>query len=80
MYFNRLIDSKLLQWKNDSEHKPLLLRGARQVGKSRAVKHLDYAIRTSLEHFGQLEYTEEQNNSAVRHVDIYPLYALSQIR
>ena len=41
-------------------------------------KHLDYAIRTSLENFGQLEYTDEQDKSAVRHVDIYPLYALSQ--
>ncbi|MBR4678924.1 MAG: ATP-binding protein [Bacteroidales bacterium] len=40
MYLNRTIDSHLLEWKNDSNHKPLLLRGARQVGKSCAVKHL----------------------------------------
>lgn len=42
-------------------------------------KHLNYAIRTSLENFGQLEYTDEQSAGAVRHVDIYPLYALSQV-
>ena len=42
-------------------------------------KHLDYAIRTSFENFGQLEYTDEQSAGAVRHVDIYPLYALSQV-
>lgn len=30
----RLIYSKLLQWKNDSNHKPLVLLGARQVGKT----------------------------------------------
>ena len=49
MYFNRLIDNELLRWKNDSEHKPLLLRGARQVGKSRAVKHLGESFRYYIE-------------------------------
>ncbi len=43
-------------------------------------KHLDYALRISLENFGQLEYTDEQAADAVRHVEIYPLYALAQIR
>ena len=27
-YFNRHIDSILLQWRNDKHHKPLMLRGA----------------------------------------------------
>ncbi len=49
MYFSRLIDSELLQWKNDSKYKPLLLRGARQVGKSRAVKHLGESFRYYIE-------------------------------
>jgi len=40
MYINRLIDSHLLNWKKDDHRKPLLLRGARQVGKSSAVKQL----------------------------------------
>lgn len=40
MYYERLIDSHLLEWASRSEHKPLLLRGARQVGKSTAVRHL----------------------------------------
>jgi hypothetical protein len=30
----RLIYNKLVQWKNDSNHKPLILLGARQVGKT----------------------------------------------
>ena len=38
-YFDRQIDSKLLAWKNSARHKPLLLRGARQVGKSSTVRH-----------------------------------------
>ena len=39
-YLPRSIDNILLAWKKESKHKPLLLRGARQVGKSSAVKHL----------------------------------------
>lgn len=38
-YFQRQIDKDLLTWKNSTRHKPLLLRGARQVGKSSTVRH-----------------------------------------
>jgi predicted AAA+ superfamily ATPase len=40
LYFSRDIDLHLKTWKDDLHHKPLLLRGARQVGKSSAVRHL----------------------------------------
>ena len=39
-YFPRLIDNVLISWKKEKTHKPLLLRGARQVGKSSAVRQL----------------------------------------
>lgn len=39
-YFSRQIDESLMAWKNSTRHKPLLLRGARQVGKSSSVRHL----------------------------------------
>lgn len=39
-YHKRLIDKYLKEWANESPHKPLLLRGARQVGKSTAVRNL----------------------------------------
>ncbi len=39
-YLSRRIDDALLAWKNSQRHKPLLLRGARQVGKSSSVRHL----------------------------------------
>lgn len=48
-YLPRLIDSVLLEWKNGSKHKPLLLRGARQVGKSSAVRHLARQFDTFVE-------------------------------
>ena len=39
-YYHRYIDKALTAWKNSPRHKPLLLRGARQVGKSSSVAHL----------------------------------------
>ena len=39
-YISRNIDKELIAWKDDSMRKPLLLRGARQVGKSSAVRHV----------------------------------------
>lgn len=53
MYCARHIDKYLLEWKNSAKHKPLLLRGARQVGKSSAIQHLgesfDYFIEVNFE-------------------------------
>lgn len=53
MYIERPIDALLLEWKNSAVRKPLLLRGARQVGKSWAVEHLgetfDYFIEVNFE-------------------------------
>lgn len=40
MYYQRQIDQYLTDWAKCSFHKPLLLRGARQVGKSTAIRHL----------------------------------------
>jgi len=39
-YLKRNIDNDLITWKNANNRKPLLLRGARQVGKSSAVREL----------------------------------------
>ena len=52
-YYKRNIDDKLLEWKESSRRKPLLIRGARQVGKSTAVRHLGkgfkYFVEVNLE-------------------------------
>lgn len=50
-YYKRNIDKKLLEWKASQRRKPLLIRGASQVGKS----------------------------SALRHVEVIPLYELSNL-
>ena len=40
MYIKRNIDKELLKWKSQTGRKPLLLRGARQVGKTETVRNL----------------------------------------
>lgn len=49
MYYSRFIDKYLTEWSQRQEHKPLLLRGARQIGKSTAVKHLGEQFDTFVE-------------------------------
>lgn len=53
MYYKRNIDDKLLEWKESPRRKPLLIRGARQVGKSTAVRNLGkgfkYFVEVNLE-------------------------------
>lgn len=49
MYYPRLIDSYLSEWASRKAHKPLLLRGARQVGKSTAVHHLAESFESYVE-------------------------------
>lgn len=38
-YLTRKIEQKLLQWKSDSDHKPLIVKGARQIGKTASIRH-----------------------------------------
>jgi predicted AAA+ superfamily ATPase len=47
--FKRLIDFHLNKWKTDPYRKPLLLRGARQVGKTYAIRMLGKQFQHSVE-------------------------------
>lgn len=49
MYIERSIDKYLLEWKEATTRKPLLLRGARQVGKSSAIRHLGESFKYYIE-------------------------------
>lgn len=48
-YFKRHIDEHLREWKDASNRKPLLIRGARQVGKSTAVRELGKTFKYFIE-------------------------------
>lgn len=42
-------------------------------------KALHHAVRTSLENFGEFEYIDKESQNACRHVDVIPLYAMSNL-
>lgn len=48
-YFKRHIDEQLREWKDAPRRKPLLIRGARQVGKSTAVRELGRSFKYFVE-------------------------------
>ncbi len=66
-YLYRTIDAELLKWKGDSRRKPLLVRGARQVGKSSAIRNLgskfDYYVEVNFDQNRDIYSLFEQNLS-----------------
>ena len=56
-YYKRKIDHELESWASANERKPLLLRGARQVGKTTAVRHLGEKFK----HFVQVDFNERHD-------------------
>lgn len=66
MSFKRNIESYLVNWKQSSARKPLIIRGARQVGKTTLVKYFAqsyrHAIFLNLEKASDLRYFEDFND------------------
>jgi len=56
VYIPRKIDTALKEWKNDPHHKPLLLRGARQTGKTSAVRNLA----SEFSHYIEINFEENR--------------------
>ncbi len=67
-YYNRNIDSELLVWKEETERMPLLIRGARQVGKTSTIRHLG----DSFQHFVEIDLNENETLRNVFADDITP--------
>ena len=57
MYLRRKIDDYLLKWKNDEEHKPLIIKGARKVGKTESIKQFAKTYKNSV----YINFAEETN-------------------
>lgn len=70
-YFERNIDNELTEWKSSTVHKPLLLRGARQVGKSMSLRNLGRQFK----HFIEINLEQEPNlrNLFVEETDVREL-------
>ncbi|MDR0306485.1 MAG: AAA family ATPase [Chitinispirillales bacterium] len=56
-YIKRNVDNILLSWKTDPDRKPLLIRGARQVGKSSSIEQFG----TNFEHFITVNFEKNKN-------------------
>lgn len=66
-YLYRKIDSELVKWSKETNRKPLLIRGARQVGKSFAVRELgrkfDYFVEINFDQREDVRVLFEKNLS-----------------
>jgi predicted AAA+ superfamily ATPase len=62
LYLKRNIDKILTAWKNSPQRKPLVLRGARQTGKSSSIrefsKQFDLFLELNLERFEDLSFVK----------------------
>ena len=67
-YLNRKIDNELSVWSRDSNRKPLLVRGARQVGKTASVRKLA----EQFEHFIEINFEEQKQVHQLFSGDISP--------
>jgi predicted AAA+ superfamily ATPase len=67
-YINRLIDKHLLEWSKEDDHKPVLLRGARQVGKSSSVRKLA----EHFEHFLEINFEKNKKVHTLFDSDLIP--------
>ena len=56
MYLKRKIDFFLDQWKADPDHKPLIVKGPRQIGKTESIR--TFAVK-HYEHIIELNFVEE---------------------
>ncbi len=67
MYIKRKIDAELTVWKNENGRKPLLVRGARQVGKTKSIREFGKTfssfIEVNFEEFTALKVLFEGNLS-----------------
>lgn len=69
MYLGRNIDQVLLNWSKDLSRKPLLLRGARQVGKSSAVRELSKYF----DNFLEVNFEEQKQVHSLFSGDLSPI-------
>jgi predicted AAA+ superfamily ATPase len=67
-YIKRRIDNELLFWAKEDDRKPLLLRGARQVGKSSSVRKLG----ETFENFVEVNFEKNANIHSFFDGDLIP--------
>ena len=79
MYFRRKIDSFLSSWKSSADKKPLIVKGARQIGKTKSIVHfaktyknfvnINFAIETKFMTICEDGYEVEQIIKNITRID-----------
>ena len=72
----RSIESRLLKWKNDPNKKPLIIRGARQVGKTYTIKEFGKSHFKKFVHF---DFTEQKSIHQIFSNDLTAVNLLIQL-
>ena len=62
MYFKRKVDVFLAAWHADSDRLPLIVRGARQVGKTEAIRHF---AASAYRHVVEINFVEEPQYQSI---------------
>ncbi len=62
MYFKRKTDAFLQKWRSDTERLPLIIRGARQVGKTETIRHF---ASSCYPHVVEINFVEEPQYCSV---------------
>ena len=58
LYLKRKIDNFLLNWKDDENRKPLIVKGCRQIGKTESIRH--FAKIAGYESFIEINFVKEK--------------------
>lgn len=61
MYLKRKLDDFLLEWKRSADRKPLIVKGARQIGKTESIKH--FAV--NYENFVNINFVLEKKYKTI---------------
>ena len=60
-YLYRKIDSYLLNWRKEENRMPLIIKGARQIGKTESIKHFASSTESNYESFININFSEDLN-------------------
>ena len=74
---NRKIAKKLITWKNSAQRKPLILRGARQVGKTFSLKEFGQKEFRNCHYFN---FEEDERIAQIFEKDLKPQRIIDELR
>ena len=62
MYLHRKVDDYLAQWKQDSDRKPLIIKGCQQIGKTESIRHF---AKQNYESIIEINFVEEEKYKTI---------------